>query len=395
MLTEELALTIVNKLIAVLGKNINLMNEEGYIIASGDATRVGSFHEGSVQVIQTRRPLEIKARDEEMLEGVRQGINLPIILDNRVVGAVGITGEPAEVRGYGELVRYTVEMMLEQAALKEEVHLQERARDIFFQDLISGNWGDEKLFILRGTLIGMDLLQPRVAVVLDFTSDDVGYPSAVTMPEQRELNTVVTAVQAFFTQAGWILGMVGTARLVLLVPVRLNISKQQQRMETEKIVGQLRKLTEKHTSARFIIGVGSYSEGLEGLKCSYREGLAALNMGTRFRPGSGKYFYEDMQLERMITAFPGEERAGFISAMIEPLLENEGDANYDNQLMETLEVYFEESQSIKKASERLYVHRNTLMHRLKKIEKRTGYNPSAFADAFKLRLALLLYRADK
>jgi carbohydrate diacid regulator len=390
MLTEELAVAIVNKLIAVLGKNINLMNQEGYIIASGDASRVGSFHEGSVQVIKTQRPLEIKSGDVEVLKGVRPGINLPITFENRVVGAVGITGEPADVRGFGELVRYTVEMMLEQAALKEEIHLQERAKDIFFQDLISGNWGDEKLFILRGALIGMDLQQPRVAVVLDFINEDAG---AAAMPEQRVLNTVVKAVQAIFTPAGGILGTVGTARLVLLAPLNLNLSPLQQRIETEKIISQLRKLTEKHTNIGFIIGVGSYSEGLEGLKRSYREGLIALDMGLRFRPGSGKYYFEDMQLERMITGFPVEERAGFVSAMLGPLLVSEG--GYGNELVETLEVYFAEGQSIKKASERLYLHRNTLMHRLKKIEKQTGLNPSSFADAFKLRLALLLYRADK
>lgn len=391
MLTEELALTIVNKLMAVLGKNINLMDKNGYIIASGDKARVGSFHQGSVQVMKTRRPLEIKQSDLLVLQGVRQGINLPITFENQVVGAVGITGEPSEVRGYGELVRYTVEMMLEQAALKEEVHQQERARDIFFQDLISGNWGDEKLFIMRGRLIGMNLEVPRRALVLDFLTERV----EATLPEQRVLSTATSAVQSHFFLSGGIVGTVGTARLVLLTPVREDVSVEQQCNEMEKTVFQLRKLVEKHTKARFMIGIGDYSEGLEGLKRSYQESLAALEMGTRFCPGTNTHYYGQMKLEQMIVTFPQEKGEAFVKAILGPLLGEDNDPSRPSQLLETLEVYLDRGLNVKCASEKLYVHRNTLMHRLKRIEQKIGLKPYVFEDAFKLRLAVLLSRAHK
>lgn len=67
MLTQELAGAIVNRLMPVLGKNINIMDGKGYIIASGEAKRLGSFHEGAAQVIGLERPLEIVHNDVEFV----------------------------------------------------------------------------------------------------------------------------------------------------------------------------------------------------------------------------------------------------------------------------------------------------------------------------------------
>ncbi len=51
------------------------------------------------------------------LHGVRQGINLPLRLEGEIVGGIGLTGEPENLRKYGELVCMTAEMMLEQSRL--------------------------------------------------------------------------------------------------------------------------------------------------------------------------------------------------------------------------------------------------------------------------------------
>lgn len=47
MLSHEDYQKIVNRLMNILGKNINIMDTKGVIIASGDSTRIGSFHEGA------------------------------------------------------------------------------------------------------------------------------------------------------------------------------------------------------------------------------------------------------------------------------------------------------------------------------------------------------------
>jgi len=51
-ITHKLAQNIVDKTMSILGKNINIMNENGVIIGSGDKSRLNQFHEGAAQVIK-------------------------------------------------------------------------------------------------------------------------------------------------------------------------------------------------------------------------------------------------------------------------------------------------------------------------------------------------------
>lgn len=57
-LNRELAQKIVRKTMNVLGKNINIMNSQGIITASGDQKRVNTFHEIAGEVIK-RKPEEL------------------------------------------------------------------------------------------------------------------------------------------------------------------------------------------------------------------------------------------------------------------------------------------------------------------------------------------------
>ena len=77
-ITHELAQNIVDKTMKILGKNINIMNEKGIIIGSGNKGRLNQFHEGAARVIKEKRKLEIYSKDIDSLAGAKPGINLPI-----------------------------------------------------------------------------------------------------------------------------------------------------------------------------------------------------------------------------------------------------------------------------------------------------------------------------
>ncbi|PIX34140.1 MAG: transcriptional regulator CdaR, partial [Candidatus Infernicultor aquiphilus] len=167
-ITHKLAQNIVDKTMNILGKNINIMDENGVIIGSGDKSRLNQFHEGAAQVIKEGKKLEIYSKDINHLVGAKPGINLPIEYNNKIIGVVGITGEPNEVTPFGEVIKMTVEMMLQQEFLLKELQLEQQVQENFVHDLISGRIGnDSDLFITRGQIVGYDILIPRVALVMD------------------------------------------------------------------------------------------------------------------------------------------------------------------------------------------------------------------------------------
>ena len=70
------------------------------------------------------------------LHGVRPGMNLPLRIDGEIVGVIGLTGNPAQLRQYGELVCMTAEMMLEQARLLHMLAQDSRLREELVLNLI-------------------------------------------------------------------------------------------------------------------------------------------------------------------------------------------------------------------------------------------------------------------
>lgn len=91
MLTAKIAQRIADEVVESLGYNINVMNEQGVIIGSGTPARIGDFHETAMQVIRDCRIYEVSEQEASSLQGVRPGINMPILSGGEVVGVVGIT----------------------------------------------------------------------------------------------------------------------------------------------------------------------------------------------------------------------------------------------------------------------------------------------------------------
>ncbi|WP_374980161.1 sugar diacid recognition domain-containing protein [Pseudomonas solani] len=134
-LDSTLAQHIVDRAMAILPYNINVMDAQGMIIGSGDPLRVHTRHEGAQLVLANRRVVEIDEQAAACLRGVRPGVNLPLFHAERLIGVLGITGEPDAVRPYAELVRMAAEMLVEQRQLQAERHWQRHQLDAWLNQL--------------------------------------------------------------------------------------------------------------------------------------------------------------------------------------------------------------------------------------------------------------------
>ena len=100
--------------------------------------------------------VEIDRATAEHLKGVRPGINLPFSFRNQRVGVIGISGEPAEVRAYAELVKMAAEMMVEQAALLDQHQWEKRYREELANQLLQPQPNNASLEAMAAYL-GLDL----------------------------------------------------------------------------------------------------------------------------------------------------------------------------------------------------------------------------------------------
>ncbi len=397
-ITHKLAQNIVDKTMSILEKNINIMDENGVIIGSGDRSRLNQFHEGAAQVIKEGKKLEIYSKDINHLVGAKPGINLPIEHNNKIIGVVGITGEPNEVSPFGEVIKMTVEMMLQQEFLLKELQLEQQARENFIHDLISGRIGnDPDLFITRGQIVGYDILIPRVALVMDiYQFEKTAKQSLQTFKGlkegeiylQRLKNDVLKTIKGIFVDTPQeIVSYTGGDKFVVLKTIDLKDSDEMVRKKIFRIGGKIKNIISQKIKFKVTIGIGEYHEGIQGLNKSFKEATQALDVGSRLLGAGDIYHIDNLGIERLLTEIKEESQQEFIEKTIYSPKNNK-EKKINEFLLETLQGFFDNNLSITQTAKTLFIHRNTLLYRLKRVKKITGLDPKKFDDAVQLRIAL-------
>jgi len=390
-ITHEYAQSIVEKTKNLLGKNINIMNSLGIIVGSKDKSRIDTFHEGAAEVIKTGKEIEITSKQASELEGVKPGVNLPIYLNNRIVGVVGITGDPDEVRPYGQLLKISVEAMLTQLYLSEQLRMEQNANELYVHDIINGNFEDTNVFLTKGEVLGYDLSLPRLALnikvnnlVIKEKSKGLYDNQELTAQEKRE--KILDCIKKVFDNPQHMISHNGSNYyIVFFAPQKIHVETVKQQIK--EIADKLSKKLEKY-SVKFCIGVGSYYPGLAGLRKSYKEAVKAIQIVERKSPGQLPQiiFAQDLSLEMMLAAAPDE----IINIYKSQLLAKEGAKDFlsDEKLINTIKAFFSANLNISKSATKLNVTRNTVNARLDKIKTLTGLSPKDFNDAVKLMVLL-------
>lgn len=397
-ITQKLAQDIVDKTMNILGKNINIMDEKGVIIGSGDKSRLNKFHEGAAKVIKEGKKLEIYSKDINHLVGAKPGINLPIEHNNKIIGVVGITGEPNEVSPFGEVIKMTVEMMLQQEFLLKEIQLEKQAQENFIHDLISGRIGnDPDLFLTRGQIVGYDILIPRVALVMDIYQFEKTAKQSLQAFKgskegeihlQRLKNDVLKTIQGIFVDNPQeIASYTGGDRFVVLKIVNLTDSDEILRKKLLRIGKKIKNTISQQMKFKVTIGIGEYHEDIRGISKSFKEATQALDVGTKLEGAGDIYHVDNLGVGKLLAEIKRESQKEFMEKTIYSTKNNK-EKKINETLLETLKAFFDNNLSILKTAKVIYVHRNTLLYRLRRVKEITGLDPKKFDDAVQLRMAL-------
>ncbi|MFL6516628.1 MAG: CdaR family transcriptional regulator, partial [Bacillus sp. (in: firmicutes)] len=161
-INNELAQEIANKVMNVLPYNVNIMDDIGLIIGSGDPERIGSFHHGAVAAIEQGKHVSIYNSDG----AAKPGVNIPIHFRNKIIGVIGISGDPAIVEPFAELVRVTAELLINQEFLFTERRIKEQMKEEFMYHWIFRVDEYDEAFINSGEAVGINLKLARKAVIV-------------------------------------------------------------------------------------------------------------------------------------------------------------------------------------------------------------------------------------
>ncbi|MBG9820749.1 CdaR family transcriptional regulator [Bacillus safensis] len=363
-LTSELAQEMVERTMHILHKNINVMNADGVIIGSGERNRIGHKHDGARLVLTSGNSVEIDQETSLRLEGVKPGINLPICFHEQVVGVIGITGEPEDIRHHAELVKMAAELVLEQSFLLERVQWRHRIESEIVNQLISySDVGDHQLKN-RAAWLGMDLDKRRMAIVFQ------PVPSS-----EDAVHKLMHAIQ-YDKNADDLLGMTFCHELILL-------SQPIPEHRVKQAAGHLQKTMQRAVGSQVLVGIGTVAEDISQLPISFQHAREALRLGKALDPEESMYFFESYQLESLFMMTGIAEKNSRWTDFYKPLTQ-------EAELAHTLRVYIEEGGDLQRIVDRLFIHRNTLRYRLDKIQGLTGKDPRHVKQLIELYMAQLM-----
>lgn len=355
-LTQEIATEVVTQTMKTIKYNINIMDERGVIQGSGHAHRINTFHEGALLVLKYGQPIVIYEKDKEKWMGAKPGVNLPIHFNGQIIGVVGISGNPKDVKQYGKIVVTITEMIIKQIHLLSNVEWQYRTREFLIEDLISENPSCQKIK-QRLRLLNIELKAP-IRLIVFRINDSERRPNLSELYKQIEMKADSQSA---------VYGLINPENFVLLA-----------HEASEELFNEIYNSLSLYYN-NIQVGIGRVKTRIENLRKTYIEIDSLIS-----KTDKKKIYLEKKEAELLILKVNERDKNDFEKHILKEL---------PTDLQQTVIALFQNNLNLSKTANELFIHRNTLIYRLEKVKRETGYDPRNFHDALTLQLALWCSRS--
>lgn len=353
----DIASKIVKDMKNIINQDLNFIDVKGTIIASTDSKRCGTKHEAALKCVSTNSVIVINS-DYEYI-GSKKGINIPVHLDNEIVGIIGITGDRNEVEKYGKIIKSMTEILIKEAWLKEmSMKKREYNRNVI-ETLLFSNHKNIDFY--------SSVKQPYSVIVGNIDNK---------FENNEDLYKILEAHLSFSKKN---IFTITSNEIIILM------NENHKKYIRDIVIGIQTRLVECF-KFNFKFGIGKLVENnINDFKKSYLEGKNALQYITNFETDKNVVLYSELDLGIFFPSLDSYKISEFLKKVFKNLSEKEIESFYEIFL-----VYKNNNGSIKEASEELYMHKNTLQYQLNKLEKLTGYNPRKLKDFTVLDIAFAL-----
>ena len=139
------------------------------------------------------------------------------------------------------------------------------------------------------------------------------------------------------------------------------------------------------------IAYGTIVNDIREVSRSYKEAKMALDVGKIFYSDKNVVAYNRLGIGRLIFQLP----MPLCQMFIKEIFDGNSPDESDEVSLSTIYKFFENSLNVSETSRQLYIHRNTLVYRLDKLQKSTGLDLRIFDDAITFKIALMVVKYMK
>lgn len=398
MILEHIAQTVSEDTTKIIGYPVSISDSNGYLIGVSDPKRLGIFDKLLFKVVKRKELIYWGEEHVRNLPNIYPGVAAPIIVNNKVLGAIGIIGKikkNEETDKYIQLVKNHIEMICHESLKKEMNSLEVKALDTLIHYLLHFN-GTHNEYDLEhitryGEMLGYNLTIKRICLIIDIdtlaiNSSRTQYSSLSIQQIQQELLEIIRYF--FMSNNQDIIGQLNFEQFGIFKV----IDSEETDIEFMKKINYTIKKFNQHLNKKYnlssAISIGDSKSGIIGMKESYHNASRALIAGKKTNIVPQVYHYNnwDITLEILTNELPSE----FFNNLSQDLLPL---INHDNfsTLARTFLVYCKYNMNLSKTARNLYIHRNSLIYRLEKIKELTSLDTSNFEHCMLLYLVIKQY----
>ena len=155
---KEISQIIVDNTSNIIEYPISISDNKGIIIGSSDISRLGSFHQASLEIVERKTAIAYEVNEAKKLDNVLPGVAAPIMINHEPIGVLGIVGEPAEVWKYAQLVKSHVELMCHEYLKKELNAIESKTLDNLIRYLLNSQKQEDMEYSIRyAKMLGYNL----------------------------------------------------------------------------------------------------------------------------------------------------------------------------------------------------------------------------------------------
>ena len=204
---------------------------------------------------------------------------------------------------------------------------------------------------------------------------------------EKDVNALETVRSLFASKTKDFITAVDEKNIILVKEVKAG----EDYSELEKTANMILDMLNTEAMTKVHVAYGTIVGDIKEVSRSYKEAKMALDVGKIFYSGKNVVAYSNLGIGRLIYQLP----LPLCRMFIREIFEGKSPDEFDEETLTTINKFFENSLNVSETSRQLYIHRNTLVYRLDKLQKSTGLDLRVFEDAITFKIALMVVKYMK
>ena len=242
-------------------------------------------------------------------------------------------------------------------------------RNNFFQNLLMDNLLLVDVYN-RAMKLHIDVMVPRVVYIVETRTE-------------KDSTAAEFLRGMFSSQSGDFITAVDESSVILIKA----LSSAEGQEEIEQTAQTIVDMMSSEAMMNVRVAYGTVVQELKDVSKSYKEAKMALDVGKIFYVEKKVNSYGSLGIGRLIYQLP----ANLCRIFIDEIFGDNDPGEFDEEIVSTVNKFFDNNLNVSETSRQLFIHRNTLVYRVEKLQKTTGLDVRTFDDALTFKIAMMVY----